>query len=69
MLHISDGTLKNEKDEHLNIIEGEYDFNFLADCIKGNRTEYVSLETPRANLNSLKEDLENLKKLKSFLSD
>jgi len=69
MFHISDGTLKEEKDRHLAIGEGEYDFNFLANCIKESRVDYVSLETPRTNLGSFKEDLENLRKLKSFLFD
>ena len=63
VFHISDGVLNSEKDEHLNIGEGQYDFNFLANCIKENKSKYVTMETPRNNLNSLKEDLENLKKL------
>jgi deoxyribonuclease-4 len=69
MFHIADGTLKSGKDEHLNIGEGEYDFNFLANCVEKSNAKYVTVETPRNNLNSLKEDLENLKKLKSFLSN
>lgn len=67
MFHISDGILAAEKDEHLNIGEGEYDFDFLTDCIKENNTKYITLETPRVNLASYEEDLENLEKLKSFL--
>jgi deoxyribonuclease-4 len=68
VLHISDGDLRNEEDKHLDIGEGEYDFNFLADYIRKSGSEYITLETPRADLNSLKEDLENLAKLKLFLS-
>ena len=60
MFHISDGKLNNEKDEHLNIGEGDYDFGFLISCIKRSNSKYVTLETPRANSNSLKEDLKNL---------
>lgn len=67
VLHISDGMLNSEKDEHLNIGEGEYDFDFLADCIKKSQAEHFTLETPKKNLNSLGEDLENLEKLKSVL--
>ena len=67
MFHISDGIVQNEKDKHLNIGEGQYDFNFLASCIKKSQAEYLTLETPRINLNSLQEDLENLKRLKSVL--
>jgi len=67
MFHISDGNLEEEKDEHLNIGGGEYDFKFLINCIKENESKYLTLETPKDNLNSCKQDLENLKKLKSFL--
>lgn len=67
MFHISDGTLNNGKDEHLSIGEGEYDFDFLTDCIKKSDTQYMTLETPKINLRFLKEDMENIKKLKSIL--
>jgi len=68
MFHISDGNLDQEKDEHLDIGKGEYDFKFLINCVKENESKYLTLETPKDNLNSCKQDLENLKKLKSFLS-
>jgi len=68
MFHISDGTLKNEKDEHLSIGRGEYDSAFLAGCIQKNNIQYITLETPKVNLRSLNEDIENLKKLKSISS-
>lgn len=67
IFHISDGNPKSEKDEHLNIGEGKYDFNFLANCINKKNTGYITLETPRNDLSSLEEDLKNLIKLKSFL--
>lgn len=63
MFHISDGKLNDEKDEHLNIGEGEYDFEFLMSCVKEAKSEYVTLETPRTNLNSFDEDLKNLERL------
>lgn len=63
IFHISDGSLDNEKDEHLNIGEGEYNFKFLINCIRENPESMVTLETPRFNKNSLEEDLENIKKL------
>ena len=63
MFHISDGKLNNEKDEHLNIGEGDYDFEFLMSCIKKAKSKYVTLETPRTELNSFNEDLKNLEKL------
>lgn len=62
MFHISDGKLNNEKDEHLNIGEGDYDFDFLMSCVKRNKFKYITLETPR-NLNSFDNDINNLKKL------
>jgi len=67
VFHISDGMLNTEKDMHLDIGKGEYDFNFLINCIKENESKYLTLETPRDNLNSCKQDLENLKKLRLFL--
>jgi len=60
MFHISDGKLDNEKDEHLHIGEGDYDFEFLVKCVKRNEFKYVTLETPRTKLNSFDEDLKNL---------
>ncbi len=66
VFHISDGSLKIEKDEHLNIGEGEYDFKFLADCVKENQSKYITIETPRNNLNSVEEDLKNVKNLSQW---
>lgn len=63
MFHISDGKLNNEKDEHLGIGAGDYDFEFLMHCIKVAKSKYVTLETPRTKLNSFDEDLRNLEKL------
>lgn len=64
MFHISDGILNNQKDEHYNIGEGDYDIEFMVDCIKKSDSEMATLETPRNNLKSLKEDLINIKRLK-----
>ncbi len=66
MFHISDCNLKTEIDEHLNIGEGELDFEFLKECILKGDSRYVTVETPRKTLNSLDEDLVNLKKLKKI---
>ncbi|ODS37237.1 hypothetical protein BEH94_07185 [Candidatus Altiarchaeales archaeon WOR_SM1_SCG] len=66
MFHISDCDLKTETDEHLNIGEGELDFKFFKECILSANSRYVTLETPRKNLNSLDEDLKNLEKLKEL---
>jgi deoxyribonuclease-4 len=58
MFHIADGRLDQEKDEHLNIGEGEYDFKFLFDSIMKNDSTYVTFETPRK---SFDDDLANLR--------
>jgi endonuclease IV len=63
LFHISDGNLSNYKDEHLAIGEGDYDFDFLCECVN---SSMVTLETPRKNLNSLNEDIVNFKKLTSW---
>lgn len=64
VFHISDGMLYGEKDEHLNIGEGEYDFNFLMGCVKKGERKYMTLETPRTNEKSLADDVYNALKLK-----
>ena len=46
MFHISDGKIDNDKDEHLNIGEGNYDFEFLMGCVKEAKSKYVTLEVP-----------------------
>ena len=63
LFHIADGKKNIEKDEHLDIGEGDYDFEFLMGCIKRNKFKYVTLETPRNNTNSFAEDLKNLERL------
>jgi deoxyribonuclease-4 len=66
MFHISDGKLDNEKDEHLNIGEGDYDFEFLMSCVKKNNLTYITLETPRLNQETLEEDIRNINALKKI---
>jgi len=66
MFHISDCDLKTEIDNHLNIGEGKLDFKFLKESILKTDSRYVTLETPRKNINSLDEDLKNLEKLKEL---
>ena len=67
MFHISDGKLDNEKDEHLHIGEGDYNFEFLMGCVKRNKSKDVTLETPRTKLNSFEEDLKNLERLEAMV--
>ena len=69
MFHVSDGTLGEEKDEHLNIGEGEYDFRYLLQCIDDNPFGSVTIETPRLNQKSLDEDIQNVNKIKAIRSN
>jgi len=64
MFHVADGRLDFEKDEHLAIGKGEYDWKFLMDVIKNSSSRYVTLETPR---DTLDDDIKNIKRLKKFL--
>ena len=57
MFYISDGKSNNEKDVHLNIVERDYDFKFMMDCVIRNELKYITLETPKQKLNSFDEDL------------
>jgi sugar phosphate isomerase/epimerase len=61
VVHISDGHLDVEKDEHLHIGSGNYDFGFIADCLKKCGAQFVTLETPReSGLKDAVGDLERL---------
>ena len=68
MFHISDGLINNEKDEHLNINEGSYEFDFLIESIKKNKSKFVTLETPRSNPKSLYEDVKNINTLYEYIA-
>ena len=69
VFHVSDGTLVEEKDEHLNIGDGEYDFAYFKQCILDNPSGLVTIETPRVNIKSLQEDIYNASKLKQIGSN
>ena len=66
MFHISDGKLDNEKDKHLHIGEGDYDFEYLVKCLKINNLTYITLETPRLKQETLEEDIRNINALKKM---
>jgi len=68
LFHVSDGKLNNEKDEHLDIDAGDYDFEFLMSCVNEAKSKCMTLETPRTNLNSLNEDFKNLERLMLWLT-
>lgn len=50
MFHICDGDFK-----------GEYDIGFLLECVVGNKGQYVTVETPRADMGALGEDVGRLR--------
>ena len=64
VFHMSDGTLSEEKDEHFNIGEGEYDLRYFKQCVQDNSSRVLTLETPRKNVKSLHEDVQNINKIK-----
>lgn len=60
MFHLSDGFDNNPKDEHMNIGEGNLDIKYFL-SIAGEKA--LTLETLRANNQSLKEDINNIYRL------
>jgi deoxyribonuclease-4 len=63
MFHLSDGTLSNEKDEHLAVGSGDYDFSFLMKCIPP--SAYATVEIGR-HTDSLEEDVKSVEKLRQW---
>lgn len=68
VFHISDGMLNGEKDEHLKIGEGEYDFWYLLRCVRKSSSKLVTIETPRTSQHSLQEDVQNVGILKNIIN-
>lgn len=69
VIHVSDGHLDNEKDEHLRIGKGDYDIGFFAELISRCGPEYVTIECQRLS-NTLNESVEDLQALtKHFRKD
>lgn len=66
IFHISDGNFNTEKDEHLNIGFGNYDFKYFKNCIYSSSSKLVTLETPRQNNLSLEDDIKNVEALRSL---
>jgi len=67
MFHICDGKLDNNKDEHTNIGEGEFDFGKIRSII-GEHDGLMTLEVHRKDYSSLDKDIKNIKKIKEFFS-
>ena len=65
MFHLSDGALNTEKDEHLAVGDGSYDFAFLMKCVQP-PSIYVTLEIKR-HADSLEEDVKSVEKLMQWI--
>ena len=66
VFHVSDGMLSEEKDEHLEIGKGEFDFWFFMRCVEHTPFKLVTVETPRTNSKSLDEDAKNVIAINKF---
>ncbi|OYT52909.1 MAG: hypothetical protein B6U72_07205 [Candidatus Altiarchaeales archaeon ex4484_2] len=67
MFHLSDGDASNEMDEHMSLGEGNLDLHYFVDCIIGNKSRIVTLETPHHN--NLEEDKKNILYLKRLIEE
>jgi deoxyribonuclease-4 len=66
VFHIADGHLSVEKDEHLHIGKGDYDFDVIMKLITCKKSPLMTLETPRG-IDSLNDDLMNREAIISHL--
>lgn len=66
IFHLCGGHLNKEEDEHLNLWEGNFPLKFLKECIKNNENRMVTLETPKKDLSSLREDRQNIRYFKQI---
>jgi endonuclease IV len=68
VFHVSDGTLSEERDEHLGIGDGEYDFGFLMEYVKRSGAKMVTIETPRVMQGELRGDIKNLNIIRTYIA-
>lgn len=64
IIHMSDGNIDSEVDEHKHIKCGNFDFEILERFIN---SKLITLETPKNNRLSFEYDLKNIYKIKSIL--
>jgi len=67
MFHLSDGHAENAIDEHLSLGDGNFDLNYLKECILRSESRRVTLETPRIT-DDFEEDKRNIAYIKRLLS-
>ncbi|MBU0459923.1 MAG: sugar phosphate isomerase/epimerase, partial [Nanoarchaeota archaeon] len=58
MFHLCGVKLDNEKDEHLNLDEGDFDLNYIIEIIKSSKAKRMTFEVPQ--LNGLKNYFRNM---------
>lgn len=64
MFHLCDGHRNMEKDEHLNLGEGNFDLSFCKECIIESDSKMVTLEVSKKD--GLSNDLKNIRFLKNL---
>ena len=67
IVHICDGNLDTEKDEHLNLGEGDFDLKFIAELIRKNNIEKITFEVPKKD--GLSNDLRNIECFKKIIEN
>lgn len=68
LLHVADGRSANVLDEHLDIGEGDYDFDLLSGIILDSRARMLTLETGRRPATGLGDDVRNLAALRELMA-
>jgi len=69
MYHCMDGDMYAEKDEHLAIGAGNFDFLSLFSLLPVQTDLMITLETPKKNVSCVNEDVENVQRLKNILRE
>jgi endonuclease IV len=64
IMHLCDGNLNVEEDEHLNLGEGHYDLEFIKKTISKNPNTQLTLEVPK--INGLGNDIKNIEFFKKI---
>lgn len=67
IIHISDTTLANEVDYHLDIGCGELDFKYISKLIRDSKSEYITLEVPSSSSSESTGDINNNIEMRKLL--
>ncbi len=66
VMHISDGKMATESDEHLNIGEGDFPFKEMLRLISATSARMISLETPKGRQATLENDIRNIQLMRAM---